>query len=272
MVSLPNLIYGTAWKKEKTAFYVAQAIECGFRAIDTACQPKHYSEALVGSGLQLAFNSCKLKREDIFLQTKFTPVGGQDPQNMPYNPKDGIEKQILCSLEVSLKNLQTSYLDSLILHSPIVPYSEMKKAWQTLEQIYNQKVVKHIGISNCYEFDFLEKIYLDANVKPSFVQNRFYDQSGYDVQIRDFCFKNEIVYQSFWSLTANPHILATAQVQALAIKYSKTSAQIFFRFLKHIGITPLVGSTSKEHILQDLDIFSFELTKTEIFEINSLLK
>ncbi|MBE0497430.1 MAG: aldo/keto reductase, partial [Campylobacterales bacterium] len=115
----PTMIYGTAWKKEKTATLVELAIQQGFRALDTACQPKHYNEKLVGVGVQKALLSTNLTREDLFLQTKFTPPDGQDPNNIPYNPADPIEKQIKTSLAVSKENLQTDYLDSLVLHSPI---------------------------------------------------------------------------------------------------------------------------------------------------------
>ena len=70
----PYLIYGTAWKKDKTASLVTQAIHAGFRFIDTACQPKHYNENGVGLGIQTAINSLGLSREDIFIQTKFTSL------------------------------------------------------------------------------------------------------------------------------------------------------------------------------------------------------
>ena len=88
-----NMIYGTAWKKEQTSRLVEEAILTGFRAIDTACQPKHYREDLVGIGLENSFKNSNLKREDIFIQTKFTPIDGQDKTNMPYLESDNIEKQ-----------------------------------------------------------------------------------------------------------------------------------------------------------------------------------
>ena len=162
MQKSPWMIYGTAWKKEDTYRCVQEALAAGFRAFDTACQPRHYYEWEVGRALEDAIKENKLTLDELFIQTKFTPVGGQDPQNIPYNPKDGIEKQILCSLEVSLKNLQTSYLDSLILHSPIVPYSEMKKVWQTFEQIYNQKVDEYNVNLDRYNL-FIEQVKILIN-------------------------------------------------------------------------------------------------------------
>ena len=108
-------MYGTAWKKERTAELVALALKCGFRGIDTACQPKHYNQPGVGEGIAQS----GVPREQLFIQTKFTPLNGQDPNKIPYNPKDNLQVQVRKSLEVSLKNLKTSYLDSLVLHSPM---------------------------------------------------------------------------------------------------------------------------------------------------------
>ena len=114
-VKMPRLVYGTAWKEEKTTDLVELALEKGFRGIDTACQPKHYKEPLVGEGIQRAIKK-GLKREDLFLQTKFTSINGQDPNNIPYDPSKPLPEQILESFRISKTNLKTDYLDSLVLH------------------------------------------------------------------------------------------------------------------------------------------------------------
>merc|ERR1719190_186336 len=85
-------LYGTAWKKEATADLVVQAVRAGFRGIDTACQPKHYREELVGTAVaQLARDG--VPREHLWLQTKFTPLNGQDPKNVPYDPNAPLQTQ-----------------------------------------------------------------------------------------------------------------------------------------------------------------------------------
>lgn len=266
-----KLIYGTAWKKESTSDLVETAIMAGFRAIDTACQPKHYEEALVGEGIKRACLK-GIKREELYIQTKFTPFAGQDPNKIPYNPNDALDKQVFTSFDVSKKNLQTGYVDSLVLHSPLFPYSNLLTAWDAMEQIHMHKGALELGISNCYELNILEKLYNDAQVKPTILQNRFYRDSDYDKDLRLFCAKNGITYQSFWTLTANPHILASQTIYDLSRKYNKTAAQIFYRFISHNGIIPLIGTTSKEHMLQDLAIFEFELLDTEVEMIETLLK
>jgi diketogulonate reductase-like aldo/keto reductase len=270
-IQIPNMIYGTAWKKENTTDLVWQALLQGFKAVDTACQPKHYREDLVGLGLLKAYEN-GIKREDIFLQTKFTPIDGQDKSNMPYLESDEIEVQVEKSFETSKRNLKTNFIDAYILHSPVFPSSKLQRVWEKMQEFYDKKEVGALGISNCYEIDTLKFLYENAKVKPSIVQNRFYAQSGYDKEIREFCLKNKIVYESFWSLSANPHILSSEILQKLANKYERGVAQIFYRFLNHINIVPLNGTTSSVHMIEDLKIGEFELLKEEIDSILQLLK
>ena len=105
-VRLPCLIYGTAWKKADTADLVEKALLAGFRGIDTAGQPKHYDEALVGVALQRVFQQ-GIPREKLYLQTKFTSVSGQDPARVPYDTSAPLEKQVAQSFATSQQNLQT---------------------------------------------------------------------------------------------------------------------------------------------------------------------
>lgn len=271
VMKMPSLIYGTAWKKEHTADLVVQAVLSGFRGIDTACQPKHYNEPLVGEAIK-RLSSHGIHREELFVQTKFTPLSGQDPQRVPYDPNKPLDAQVAHSFEVSQRNLGTDYIDSFVLHSPLFPYSNLLSVWGAMENVFNSGSAGQIGISNCYDLDLLKRLYDDATVKPSVVQNRFYSESGYDVDLRKWCGEHAIIYQSFWSLSANPHILGSQIVTVLAEKYTRTPAQILYRYLSHVGITPLIGSTSKVHIDQDLAIFEFELNVAEIEDITQILK
>jgi len=140
-----------------------------------------------------------------------------------------------------------------------------------MEEFVSCGQVGQIGISNCYDLNLLIYLYDIAKVKPKVVQNRFYADSNYDKEIRNFCKQRDITYQSFWSLTANPNILSSKEVQTLSEKYNKTSPQIFYKFLNELGITPLNGTTNKVHMLEDLDIDSFSLEKDEIDSLSKLL-
>ena len=269
-IKMPTMIYGTAWKKEHTTGLVEMALLSGFRGIDTAGQPKHYQENLVGEGLLKAYEK-GIKREDIYIETKFTPIDGQDQNNMPYKKESSLDEQIIQSFETSKQNLKTDFIDSYVLHSPIFPASKLNLAWNTMESFYDKKEVGQLGISNCYDLDVLQYIYKNSRVKPAVVQNRFYAQTSYDKEIRQWCQDKGIIYQSFWSLTANPQILSSEIINHLAQKYLKTNSQIFYRFLNHIAIVPLIGTTSKKHMIEDLKIYEFELTQDEVEDISQLL-
>jgi len=269
-IKIPPLLYGTAWKELRTADLVEMAIVAGFRGIDTACQPKHYHEAGVGEALQRLAAS-GIKREELFVQTKFTPIGGHDPKRIPYNPNSPLEVQVADSFKRSQENLKTPYVDSLVLHSPLFPYDHLLRVWGAMEEIYRTGGALQLGISNCYDLELLKKLYGNSVIKPTIVQNRFYTESDYDVELRQWCDNHDIIYQSFWSLTANPHILKSDTVQQLSEKYTKTPAQIWYRYLSHVGIVPLIGSTSRHHLDEDLNIFTFELTLLEIQQLTVLL-
>ena len=269
-VKMPRIIYGTAWKKDRTGDLVVKAIQTGFRGIDTACQPKHYNEALVGTALQ-RLKSHGIEREELFLQTKFTPLSGQDPRQMPYDMNAPVEFQVAQSFEASKKNLQTEYVDSLVLHSPMAPHALLMKAWNAMEKIQKTGGARQLGISNCYDTEVIRSLYADANVKPAVVQNRFYQETGYDTNLRHWCSNHGVIYQSFWTLTANPQILASNTVRSIAQKYKKTEAQIFFRYLSQSGIVPLTGTSSEQHMREDLSIFDFELFFEDLKNVGLLL-
>jgi len=118
----------------------------------------------------------------------------------------------------------------------------------------------------------LQALYSEARVKPAIVQNRFYKESGYDVALRQWCNTYGIIYQSFWSLTANPHILTSKTMQNLTAQYHKTAAQLFFRYLHQLGIVPLTGTKSPQHMQDDLGIFDFELATGDVDKLSSVTK
>lgn len=271
-VCMPQLLYGTAWKAQKTAGFVHRALSAGFRGIDTACQPKHYHEPGVGEGVETFLRENRdCTREALYLQTKFTSLSGQDPKRVPYDPRAPLAEQVLQSLQVSLHNLRTDYVDCLVLHSPLPRDRDTLTVWRAMEQTVAQGQVRQLGISNCYEVDVLERLCAQAQIQPAVLQNRFYSDTGYDKALRALCQARKIAYQSFWTLTANPKLLAHASVRALAETHRRTPAQILFRYLTQSGVVPLTGTTSLEHMREDLAIFEFALSDAELARVSALL-
>jgi diketogulonate reductase-like aldo/keto reductase len=265
-----QLIYGTAWKKADTARLVTQAIELGFRAIDTACQPKHYNEPGVGEGIAAALGT-GLARADLYVQTKFTPLSSQDPQDLPYDPDASLTEQVAQSFKASLRNLQTDYLDALILHSPLADEAETLQAWRAMEALVDSGAVKRLGISNCSDLAPFKSLNQAARIKPTVLQNRFHAKTGFDRALRAFCREQGIAYQSFWTLTANPQLLGHTTLVALAGLYRRTPEQVLFRYLTQNGVSPLTGTSSAQHMQEDLAIFDFTLGRSELETIGKLL-
>lgn len=261
-VRVPRILYGTAWKKADTARLVTLAIGTGFRGIDTACQPKHYDEAGVGTGIAACL-ATELTRSELYLQTKFTSVSGQDPERIPYDAKAPLGEQLVQSFAASLRNLQTDYLDCLLVHSPLPSLTETLEIWRAIEALIDTGKILQAGISNCYALSTLEHLHRNARWKPAVVQNRFYAETGFDREVRAFCRDHNIIYQSFWTLTANRKSLAHATITALASSYRRTAAQVLFRYLSQIGVVPLTGTRSETHMREDLSIFDFELSAAE---------
>jgi diketogulonate reductase-like aldo/keto reductase len=269
-VRMPRIVYGTAWKKTDTQRLVNLAINNGFRGIDTACQPKHYDEPGVGMGIAASLEH-GLTRADLYVQTKFTSLSGQDPLRIPYDPKAPLPQQVAQSVAVSLKNLQTNYLDCVLMHSPMPTMTQTVAAWRALEALVDAGTVRQLGLSNCYRLDDLRTLHEAVRIKPAVVQNRFYSDTNYDRDIRALCDQHRIIYQSFWTLSANPQLLAHKTMSVLASTHYRTAAQILFRYLSQIGVVPLSGTRSETHMREDLDIFDFELSNAEQDAIAELL-
>ena len=263
----PAIIYGTAWKEHETTRTVALALQTGFRAIDTANQPKHYQEALVGEALAAS----GLPRQSLFLQTKFTPLDGQDAR-VPYDPQADVAAQVRQSFASSLTNLRTEYLDAYLLHGP---YSHPGlgasdwAVWREMEQLVRDGRVREIGISNVNSQQLAE-LHEKANIKPTIVQNRCYANRGWDGSVRSFCRSNGIVYQAFSLLTANPAVVGHPFVQKLAQSKHRTPAQVIFRFSMLAGMTPLTGTTNAQHMHEALTSVELQLDDRELQTIEAL--
>lgn len=266
----PYILYGTAWKKEETTRLVKKALKTGFRFIDTACQPKHYNEAGVGEGVLLALDDLKLDRSEIFLQTKFTSLDGQDPSRLPYDRAAPLEEQVKQSIHKSLENLRTTYIDRLVLHSPMHTFDKTIAVWRVFESFVDAGLVRNLGISNCYDIETFSALYEKARIKPSALQNRFYSESGFDVELRQFCKDNKIVYQSFWTLSANREALSMPGIVELASTKNLTPQTLMYAYMMTLGHTPLSGTTNQLHMAEDVAIMERILGGEKILSINEV--
>jgi diketogulonate reductase-like aldo/keto reductase len=269
-VPLPSFMYGTAWKKEVTTQLVQLAVASGFRAIDTANQLIHYQEALVGEALQ-ALAKQGIARNTLFLQTKFTPLNGQDHRT-PYDASADLATQVTQSFESSLAHLHTDYVDSYVLHGP---YSRRglgaadREVWAAMEGLYRSGKTKMIGISNVTA-EQVAQLCTQATVKPMVVQNRCYAALGWDQEVREICRTHGVIYQGFSLLTANRDVWTDPEVRAIAQRAGTGVAQVIFRFAMQIGMLPLTGTTNAQHMKEDLEAEQLILSPEDIRRIETI--
>src|SRR5689334_3437321 len=269
-VAIPSFMYGTAWKKEATTRLVQQAVEAGFTAIDTANQLIHYEEARVGEAL-VTLAKQGIARDRLFLQTKFTPVNGQDHRT-PYDANAGITTQVTQSFESSLAHLHTDHLDSYVLHGPYYRGGlgpEDWEVWAAIESLYAEGRTKMIGVSNVSAAQ-LALLCERAAHRPMIVQNRCYAAFGWDRAVRELCRTHGIVYQGFSLLTANREVLLDPTIRAMAETYNTGVAQVIFRFAMQIGMVPLTGTSNSRHMVEDLQVDRFTLTPVELEHIETI--
>ena len=239
----PPFLYGTAWKENETARLVTLALQAGFRGIDTANQRKHYHEAGVGDAVAAFFKTGRCRREDLFLQTKFTFVDGQD-HRLPYDPKADVATQVRQSFEKSLEHLQTQWVDSFVLHGPSRSVGLGRDdwaAWGAMESLADSGRAKELGVSNV-TLAQLEELAGKARIAPAYVQNRCHAVRGWDREVRAFCGKHGLGYQAFSLLTANPQVLRSPVVLKVAARVGKTPQQVVFRFAQQQSMIPLTAS------------------------------
>jgi diketogulonate reductase-like aldo/keto reductase len=138
-----------------------------------------------------------------------------------------------------------------------------------MEAIHDRGRARLLGVSNV-TLEQLEILWRAARVRPRIVQNRCYAVQGWDRRVREFCAANEIVYQGFSLLTANREAIVDPELQRIAQRHRRSVSQIIFRFALDVGMTSLTGTTSVDHMREDLAVFDFRLTPAEIHRIENI--
>lgn len=270
-LSIPDFLYGTAWKEERTPALVELALRSGFRGIDTANQRRHYFEEGVGQGLAAAYVSGVVTRADLFLQTKFTYRPGQD-HRLPYDPAASLSVQVAQSMASSLEHLGTDHVESYVLHGPCSGYSWTDadaEVWEAMMKERDAGRTRLLGVSNV-SLKHLEQMAAIHSETPAFVQNRCYARLGWDRDVRLFCRERKIIYQGFSLLTANMDVLRHPVVTGLAAREDITPAQVIFAFARAAGMLPLTGTSSAEHMKLDLASSALALSPDAVRSIESL--
>ncbi len=174
---------------------------------------------------------------------------------MPYGHSLPVPEQVKTSIESSLKNLavdeKETYLDSVLLHSPLRTMEETLEAWAVLRSYVDAGTIRNIGISNV-ELPILERLNKDF-LPPAIVQNRFYPGMNYETALRAFCREVGIVFQSFWTLTGNPMLVASQVVEDLAQRVNVEEPVALYALVLGLkNMTTLIGTQNEDRMSADL--------------------
>ena len=237
---------------EQTAGCVFDALESGYRLIDTA--QAYYNEKEVGDGIRRAIKELGIRREDIFLTTKV------------WVTEFGYEKA-KASVEESLRKLQTDYLDLVLIHQCL---SDYYGAYRALEDLYDEGKIRAIGISN-FSAERMADIATFNRIVPAVNQvetHLFWQQ--YD--LHEWMAKYNIQHEAWGPLAQHrlKEILESPIVKQIADAHGKTPAQIALRQHIQRGIVVIPKSVHQERMKQNLDIFDFELTAGEMERLKTL--
>ena len=229
---------------------VKTAIKHGYRSIDTAAI--YENETGVGQGIQEGLKEAGITREDLFVTSKV------------WNSDLGYESTI-AAYEASLERLGLDYLDLYLIHWPVE--GKYKDAWRALETLYKEGRVKAIGVSN-FQIHHLEDLMKDAEVKPMVNQVERHPRLT-QKELQAFCQEHGIQLEA-WSPLMQGQLLDNDVLQGIADKHGKSVAQVILRWDLQQGVVVIPKSTKEHRIVENADVFDFELSKEEMETIDGL--
>lgn len=246
-IKIPVLGFGTARMQGEECYKsVSEALECGYRLIDTAQMYENHRD------IARALQTSQIPREELFVMSKIS-------HNFNFLQT---KEQIYRILE----ELSLGYLDLLLIHEP---YSNSLEIYEAMQEAYESGLVKSLGVSNFNE-KFLFKFMQKVAIKPVLNQcetHLLYQQKS----LRIMLLKHDIFLQSWSPFIANQNgILKHSLLMELAKKYSKTPAQIILNFFHRLGILLIPKSSNLQRMKENLEVFDFGLEDGDLQKLKNL--
>ncbi|MEC2072847.1 aldo/keto reductase [Alkalihalophilus marmarensis] len=225
---------------------VIKAIEAGYRSIDTAAV--YYNEEGVGT----AIKKSGVAREELFITTKV------------WNDDQGYEST-LRAFDQSMDKLGLDVLDLYLVHWPVE--GKFKDTWKALETLYKAGKVRAIGVSN-FSVTHLEELLKTAEIKPMVNQIEFHPYLLQE-DLRKYC-KEQGIQVEAWRPLTKGDIFSNPTVQEIANAHNKTPAQVLLRWNIEHEVVTIPKSVTESRIIENSQIFDFELTQEEIRKLDEL--
>jgi len=226
---------------------VIDAIHSGYRLIDTAAS--YMNEGAVGEGIKLS----GIVRDELFVTTKLWV-------------QDAGYENTLKAIDNSLRRLQLDYLDLYLIHQP---YSDVHGSWRAMEHAYRDGKLRAIGVSN-FQPDRLMDITEFNEIKPAVNQIEInpFQQQGESISLM----RELGVQPEAWAPFAEGrnNLFQNQELQTIARKHSKSVGQVVLRWLVQQSVVALAKTVSKERMIENLDIFDFELDNDDVTKISTL--
>jgi diketogulonate reductase-like aldo/keto reductase len=255
---IPLVGLGT-WKTGAHTYQaVRDAIEGGYRHIDTSLG--YGTEKDVGRAIKDLITEGKIKREDVYVVSKL-------------EGNNHARARVPVGIKESLANLGLKYLDLYLVHFPSKTTNEDIDTWAGMEDVHKEGLTKSIGVSNFIE-QHLDHILAKATVKPVTNQvlcNPYHNQK----KLLSYLTKHNITLTAYSPLGGTGEVatlMAETKLVSIAKAHNVTSAQIVLKYQVQRNVIVIPSSTTKTHILEDIDLFNFKLTDAEVQEIDSLSK
>lgn len=248
-VQMPCLGFGTFEIENDDAIKdsILEALKAGYRHIDTASMYKNED------GIGNTIKESDVLRREIFLTSKV------------WNGDHGYDNT-LRAFEASLKKLKTDYLDLYLIHWP---KDLNRQTWKALERLYDEKLIRSIGVSN-FKVHHLSEIMVKANICPMVNQVEFHPRLQ-NKEVLNFCMKNGIQLEA-WGPLMQGEVFSIDFMKDLSIKYNKTISQITLRWDIQMGVVTIPKSVTKSRIKENTEIFDFEISLEDMEKIASLNK
>lgn len=247
-VEIPQLGFGVFQiPPEETKEVVKKAIEVGYRHFDTA--QAYFNEAEIGE----AIKESGISREELFLTTKVwvSSYGYEETKR---------------AFQESLDKLQTDYIDLYLLHQCI---GDVYSTWRAVEDLYKEGKIKAIGVCNFTQGRFTD-LCLNSEIKPMVNQievNPFFQQEGTE----DFHAEFDAVVEAWGPLAEGKDGIFTNPILSeIGEKYNKSVAQVILRWIIQRGIVVFPKSTKESRMIENSDVFDFELSDDDMEKIKEL--
>ena len=248
-VKIPQLGFGTALISEdegKTVDVILQAIEAGYRHLDTAMV--YYNEAAVGK----AVRQSGIPREEFFITTK---MWNEDLRQDRYRE----------AFEESLEKLQMDYVDMYMIHWPVP--NKYIKAWKEMEKIYAEKKARVLGVSAFNAFQ-IEQLLMCSDIVPAVCQVECNPRFA-RTALRRFCKEKGIMLQAFRPLGQGAYA-GDAVLGKIAEKHGKSIPQVIIRWHLQRGVIAIPKSAHADRIRENADVFDFELDTDDMLAIAAM--